>query len=187
MKNNERKTEVSNTAKVQALFSQFPWLSKRFNAKALDRVVVRTVDAELLEHDCGYQPFCSDLFFGDRVAYLERSILILNKDGKELGIVGHKIKIIPARTGRMFLGIIPLKYLPEKEEEDVFQETIGEALIRLDIEKAHYIVSTMKDGESVRLIFCTPGENRTLVEVLKKEQEVAHAHIKKELAAVVSS
>lgn len=178
----KKTNEISKLAFTHATFNKMPWLSKYFNQSEINKVAFRPFEYELITLDCGFSPLEKDgggmLIEPYTIpARLGKKIMFFSQEGELVGQVGVNTKTIPTRTVTSrpywFFGPSYKTIVPEHEEIELFSETVGEALTRLDQGHTVYYIISLLDCD---LIITKPSFGDSIERSLwneKKRAEVA--------------
>ena len=185
MKKEER--TASKTAIVEATFRKMGWLVGYFSRAEVETVSFTAFTHDLLAQDCEFDryaeedcgPFGESLHLGR--ARIGKKILLFSKDGRLIGQVGRKIFHVPA--GRQyrprFLWGTRGVNTPEHEEITFFQETVGQALQRLDTKnEAYYIIGLHDNNLKITKPPGDGGFNEAIMAEMKKAEEEVEAAIR---------
>jgi hypothetical protein len=184
----KHENEISKSAIVEAIFKKMSWLGEHFNKREINKVSFKSFTHTLLAQDCEFHPFeqgYEDLMGScdSTPARLGKKILLFSKDGKLIGQVGVRTKTIPKKslTCRkfFFFGPVHTTIVPAYEEKELFLETVGESLERLDQKnETYYIVGLI----GYDLIITKPSCGTNIQDSLVKELYDAETFILKQLS-----
>lgn len=173
-KRSEENRQVTEAAKVEALFRERPFLNKHFSKTRIRSVRVKVADSSILKRATSAQN-------QGEIGFMVRAYL-LNQDGEMIHEVGFRRELeIKGKPNRRWWEILT-------PEEDVFRvwyngDSVGEDLEYIGEEAARkvtFVVFTdMYDGS---LTLYRPPKGYTLLEWLEKETARAQKELRAELA-----
>lgn len=156
--------EISNVAKVKALFLTYPWLDKHFSMRSVNEVSFRLLTAERLLTADACEPEANQRTWKSpfvswfrRIRRLEPKpfirVLMFDKDGKYQITLG----------------------------ESNPKEIVGDALSRAGLSNVQYVVVELALPNSTEIIFCAPPEGKDLGTWLKEEGELARQWVQEKI------
>jgi hypothetical protein len=178
--------------KIDAFFTEFPWLIKYTSPQDAKCLYVKRVDDSILTQypsTATERVYDHDLFFGHEDRILEAIVRFLDEGGNELLQVGRwelvtPAKVIPAKPACWFRKARPAVEVPEKRKWRHGSETIESALKRLgemcdEKNKGFFILSVLPSsyyGSLVTIYKAPKGYN--LISWISAEHERARREIK---------
>ncbi|MEI6490282.1 MAG: hypothetical protein WCO16_00800 [bacterium] len=184
------KTEpkVSKTAIVAATFARHPWLET--NGQIVKETIMEVKFLSFIQDYLKAHPNYIERDGGDIITdptptMLTNRIFLHTKEGKLIGQVG--VRVIPAHKETFnFLWIFPMTYTID-ERTELFPETVGEALKRLDPDgKTFYIVGLLDDRRQklqFDMFITSPAKGcETIRESLEAEMKQAEEIVKTSFA-----
>jgi hypothetical protein len=169
-----KEEKISMSAIIEATFKRMPWLDKHFNKQEIHKVSFRSFTHDLLGQECelGWRGFDDD------IPYIKKSIIFFSNEGKLIGQVGVKVEPAQANVTWRFLFWKGIQNIPE--EQVLFQETVGQALKRLDPKyEAFYVVGLLGSD----LIITIPSEGtKNIRQSTNKELDDAESFVIKQLS-----